>query len=146
MNVLYRQYEKIKDKTPSQERLANEIFETLNELKQHRDISAVQIALDQAKLTLGQYDSNFGGPVNVSSIYKYLYDAQQNDFAGVSPQSLVDMYRNSIKFYKDLIEGIPSEQAIDLSKEDKTSIAELKSLIDDHIMPIWTQAIMKIGD
>jgi hypothetical protein len=146
MNVLYRQYEKIKDKTPSQERLANEIFETLNELKQHRDISAVQIALDQAKLTLGQYDNNFGGPINVSSIYKYLYDAQQNDFAGVSPQSLVDMYRNSIKFYKDLIEGIPSEQAIDLSKEDKTSIAELKSLIDDHIMPIWTQAIMKIGD
>lgn len=146
MNVLYRQYEKIKDKTPSQERLANEIFETLNELKQHRDISAVQIALDQAKLTLGQYDSNLGGPVNVSSIYKYLYDAQQRDFAGVSPQSLVDMYRNSIKFYKDLIEGIPSEQAIDLSKEDKESIAELKSLIDDHIMPIWTQAIMKIGD
>jgi hypothetical protein len=52
------------------------------------------------------------------------------------------MYRNSIKFYKDLIDNIPSEQAIDLTAEDKNSISDLKSLIDDHIMPIWTQAIM----
>lgn len=146
MNVLYRQYEKIKDKTPSQQRLANQIFETLNKLKQHRDISAVQIALDQAKLTLGQYDSSTGEPVQESSVFKYLYDAQQNNFVGVSPQSLVDMYRNSIKFYKDLIDNIPSEQIIDLTEEDKDSIADLKSLIDDHIMPIWVQAIMKTGD
>jgi hypothetical protein len=46
MNVLYTQYEKMKDKTPSQQRIANRIFETLNKLKQHRDITAVQIALD----------------------------------------------------------------------------------------------------
>ena len=146
MNVLYRQYEKIKDKTPSQERLANQIFETLNRLKQHRDISAIQIALDQAKLTLGQYNPATGEPVQVSSIYKYLYDAQQNGFSGISPQSLVDMYRNSIKFYKDLIDNIPSEQNIDLTPTDKNSIAELKSLIEVHIMPLWTQAIMTIGD
>jgi hypothetical protein len=56
------------------------------------------------------------------------------------------MYRNSIKFYKDLIENIPSEQAIDLTQSDKNAIADLKSLIDDHIMPIWTQAIMQVGD
>ena len=146
MNVLHKQYEKMKSKTPSQERLANQIFETLNRLKQHRDISAVQIALDQAKLTLGQYDPTISGPAQMSSIYKYLYDAQQNGFSGVSPQSLVDMYRNSIKFYKDLIDNIPSEQAIDLTQEDKNSIADLKSLIDNHIMPIWTQAIMQVGD
>jgi hypothetical protein len=76
MNVLHKQYEKMKSKTPSQERLANQIFETLNRLKQHRDISAVQIALDQAKLTLGQYDPTISGPAQMSSIYKYLYDAQ----------------------------------------------------------------------
>lgn len=146
MNVLYKQYEKIKSKTPSQERLSNQIFETLNRLKQHRDISAVQIALDQAKLTLGQYDPATSGPVSTSSIYNYLYDAQQNGFTGVSPQALVDMYRNSIKFYKDLIDNIPSEQAIDLTADDKRAITDLKSLIDDHIMPIWTQAVMQIGD
>lgn len=146
MNVLYNQYEKMKNKTSSQQRLANQIFETLNKLKQHRDITAVQIALDQAKLTLGQYDPSTGQPAGTSNIFKYLYDAQQNNFAGVSPQSLVDMYRNSIKFYKDLIHNIPSGQVIDLTLEDKNSIADLKSLIDDHIMPLWTKAIMQIGD
>lgn len=146
MNVLYKQYEKIKDKTPSQERLTNQIFEALNKLKQHRDISAVQIALDQAKLTLGQYDPSTGQPVQMSSVFKYLYDSQQNNFAGISPKSLVDMYRNSIKFYKDLIDGIPSDQIIDLSQEDKNSIAALKSLIDDYIMPIWVKAVMQVGD
>lgn len=142
MNVLYRQYEKIKDKTPAQERLANQIFETLNKLKRSRNISAVRIALDQAKLTLGQLSTDTG----YTNIYKYLRNAQQNGFQGLSPQHLVDMYRNSIKFYKDLIENIPSEHVIDLTEEDKKSIADLKSLIDDHIMPMWTQAIMVAGD
>lgn len=146
MNVLHRQYEKIKDKTPSQERLANQIFETYNKLKQHRDISAIGIALEQAKLTLGQYDESTGGPVNVSSIYKYLFDASQNDFNGVSAQNLVDMYRNSIKFYKDLIENIPSDQVIDLTPTDKRNIEQLKNLIDTHIMPLIVRAMMITGD
>jgi hypothetical protein len=53
MNVLHKQYERIKSKTPSQQKIANKIFETLNELKQHRDISAIGIALKQAMLSLG---------------------------------------------------------------------------------------------
>ena len=146
MNVLHRQYEKIKDKTPSQERLANQIFETYNKLKQHRDISAIGIALEQAKLTLGQYDESTGGPVNVSSIYKYLFDAAQNDFDGVSAQNIVDMYRNSIKFYKDLIDNIPSDQVIDLTSTDKRNIEQLKNLIDTHIMPLIVRAMMITGD
>lgn len=146
MNVLHKQYEKIKDKTPSQERLANQIFETYNKLKQHRDISAIGIALEQAKLTLGQYDESTGQPVNVSSIYKYLYDHAQNDFDGVSAQNLVDMYRNSIKFYKDLIDNIPSDQVIDLTPTDKKNIEQLKNLIDTHIMPLIVKAMMIVGD
>jgi len=56
------------------------------------------------------------------------------------------MYRNTIKFYSDLISGIPSEQVIDLSDEDKNNIRDIKSLIDDHIMPLWIEAVMKVGD
>ena len=33
-----------------------------------------------------------------------------------------DMYRNSIKFYQDLINGIPSDRVIDLSDADKRNI------------------------
>jgi ribosomal protein L7/L12 len=111
MNVLYRQYEKMKDKTPSQQKIADRIFETLNKLKQHRDIAAVGIALEQAKLSLGQYDETIGGPATMqtANIYDYLYRASQNNFDGVTAKQLVDMYRNTIKFYSDLIEGIPSE-------------------------------------
>lgn len=148
MNVLYRQYEKMKDKTPSQQKIADRIFETLNKLKQHRDIAAVGIALEQAKLSLGQYDEATGGPATMqtANIYDFLYKASQNNFDGVTAKQLVDMYRNTIKFYSDLIEGIPSEQVIDLSEEDKNNIKDIKNLIEDHIMPLWINAIMKVGD
>jgi hypothetical protein len=56
------------------------------------------------------------------------------------------MYRNTIKFYSDLIAGIPSEQVIDLSQSDVEDITHLRGLIDDHIMPLWIKAIMKVGD
>ena len=148
MNVLYREYEKNKSKTPSQERLANQIFEVSNELKQHMDISAVGIALEQAKLTLGQYDPNLNGPAQMqhSNIYKYLYDKSQQNYQGVTPDQLVDMYRNSIKFYQDLIEGIPSDREIDLSSADKRNIEQIQSLIKNYIMPLWVEAITKVGD
>lgn len=148
MNVLYREYEKLKDKTPSQQRIADRIFETLNKLKRHRDISAVGIALEQAKLSLGQYDPATAGPSTASSsnVYSYLYNAKQNNFDGVEAKALVDMYRNTIKFYSDLISGIPSEQVIDLSQDDIQNIENIKSLIDNHIMPLWIEAIMKVGD
>lgn len=148
MNVLYREYEKLKDKTPSQQRIADRIFETLNKLKRHRDISAVGIALEQAKLSLGQYDPTTAGPSTTTSsnVYSYLYNAKQNNFDGVEAKALVDMYRNTIKFYGDLISGIPSEQVIDLSQDDIQNIENIKSLIDNHIMPLWIEAIMKVGD
>lgn len=148
MNILYREYEKIKSKTPSQERLANQIFETYNKLKQHMDISAVGIALEQARLTLGQYDRNLGGPavMQKSNIYKYLYDMSKQDYQGITPDQLVDMYRNGIKFYKDLIEGIPSDRMIDLTEADKNNIRDIRDLIDNYIMPLWTEAIIKVGD
>jgi hypothetical protein len=56
------------------------------------------------------------------------------------------MYRNTIKFYQDLINGIPSKYVIDLTDEDQNDIANLTDLIEQHIMPLWIQAIMKVGD
>jgi len=47
----------------------------------------------------------------------------------VTPNQLVDMYRNSIKFYQDLINDIPTDREIDLSRADKDAIEELKTLI-----------------
>ena len=148
MNVLYRQYERIKSKTPSQQKIANKIFETLNELKQHRDVSAIKIALKQAILSLGQYDPTTNGPAAGTSndVYKYLFNKSQSGFQGVDAKQLVDMYRNTIKFYQDLINGIPSKYVIDLTDEDQNDIAALTDLIEQHIMPLWIQAIMKVGD
>ena len=148
MNVLHKQYERIKSKTPSQQKIANKIFETLNELKQHRDISAIKIALKQAMLSLGQYDPTTNGPAAGTSndVYKYLFSKSQTGFQGVDAKQLVDMYRNTIKFYQDLINGIPSKYVIDLTDEDQNDIANLTDLIEQHIMPLWIQAIMKVGD
>jgi hypothetical protein len=56
------------------------------------------------------------------------------------------MYRNSIKFYQDLINDIPTDREIDLSRADKDAIEELKTLISTYIIPLWTDAIVKVGD
>ena len=56
------------------------------------------------------------------------------------------MYRNSIKFYQDLINDIPTDREIDLSRADKDDIEELKTLISTYIIPLWTDAIVKVGD
>lgn len=146
MNILHNEYEKMTNKTKSQQTIANKIFETLNELKRHRDISAVAIALRQAMESVGYVDKSTGLPVAGNNVYTYLYKQAQNGFAGLNPQQLVDMYRNSIKFYKDLIEGIPSDQVIDLTPEDIADRDAVKSMIDNYIMPLWVQAITKVAD
>jgi hypothetical protein len=75
----------MKNKTSSQQKIADRIFQTLNKLKQNRNIAAVGIALEQAKLSLGQYDEFTGGPATMqtANIYNFLYNAKQNNFDGV---------------------------------------------------------------
>jgi len=86
MNILHNEYEKMTNKTKSQQAIANKIFETLNELKRHRDISAVAIALRQAMESVGYVDKSTGLPVAGNNVYTYLYNQAQNGFAGLNPQ------------------------------------------------------------
>ena len=55
-------------------------------------------------------------------MYKYLFNKSASNFSGVDAKQLVDMYRNTIKFYQDLINGIPSKYVIDLTDEDQNDI------------------------
>lgn len=147
--VLYRAYEKMPNKSPKRQRIQNEIFETFNELKQTQDYHAVTIALDFALENLGAWDYSANQPMKDDSISGYLWKQMNlaDPWSGITPDVLVDMYKNSIGFYDDLVSNyIPDNLDDMMSSEDKQKARDVKNLIDSVIKPMWLRAMAVVGD
>lgn len=147
--ILYKAYEKLPNKSPRRQRIQNEIFEKFNELKQTQDYHAVNIALNFALENLGTWDDVEGKPTKEDSISGYLYKQSKLDdpFSEITPDILVDMWKNSIGFYDDLLSNyIPDNLDEQMSAEDRALVKELKSLINDTIKPMWLRAMYVVGD
>ena len=147
--VLYRAYEKMPNKSPKRQRIQNEIFETFNELKQTQDYYAVTIALDFALDNLGAWDYSANQPMKDDSISGYLWKQMNltDPWSGITPDVLVDMYKNSIGFYDDLVSNyIPDNLDDMMSSEDKQKARDVKNLIDSVIKPMWLRAMAVVGD
>jgi len=68
-------------------------------------------------------------------------------WSGITPDTLVDMYKNSIGFYDDLLSNyIPNTLDDMMTKDDRTKIKDLKNLIDSIIKPMWLRAMAVVGD
>lgn len=147
--VLYKAYEKMPNKSQKRQRIQNEIFEKFNELKQTQDYHAVSIALDFALQNLGTWDYVNNEPTKQDSISGYLWKQMNlsEPWSGITPDILVDMYKNSIGFYDDLVSNyIPDNLDDMMSTEDKQKATQLKSLIDSIIKPMWLRAMATVGD
>lgn len=147
--VLYRAYEKLPNKSPKRQRIQNEIFEKFNELKQTQDYHAVSIALDFALENLGAWDYTANQPMKDDSISGYLWKQMNltEPWSGITPDVLVEMYKNSIGFYDDLLSNyIPDNLDDMMTTEDKQKATQLKSLIDSVIKPMWLRAMATVGD
>lgn len=137
------------NKSQKRQRIQNEIFEKFNELKQTQDYHAVSIALDFALQNLGTWDYVNNEPTKQDSISGYLWKQMNlsEPWSGITPDILVDMYKNSIGFYDDLVSNyIPDNLDDMMSTEDKQKATQLKSLIDSIIKPMWLRAMATVGD
>lgn len=148
-NVLYRQYENIPNKSPRKQKAASQVFEILNKLKQHRDIESACLAIDSAINVLGLHDESIGGPdpSQPKTVYTYLYANQRLGFpsTNVNSETLVDMYRNAILFYKDLLD-FNREVILQLPEEYYKKLESVTNTLEKHIIPLWVEASMKVGD
>ena len=111
---LEKLYERMPNKSLSRQKIQDSIFEKINELRQKEEYEVVSETLKFAAAAIGsdeKIDSTLG--------YLYKQSKLSDPYSGITPTILIDMYRNSIKFYRNLLDNIlPSALDKHLSDDD----------------------------
>lgn len=129
--ILYDAYRKIPNKTEQQQRVQNKVFENLTQLRAQRDVTSIQIALKTGLDIIGTVDYNTGLPGDPNSVLGKLYALEQSTvpYSTATAKELVEMYRNSIGFFKSMLSDIP-DSFYSLTTDANLAIA-LKKMRDD---------------
>lgn len=150
--ILYDTYRKTPNKTEQQQRIQNQVFEKLTELRVQRDINSIQIALETGLDIIGVVDINTGVPGNPNSVLGKLYDFRNSTvpYSAATANELVEMYRNSIGFFFSLLSDLPTDFYHLTS--DQVLAAHLKTMRDDlynrlsDAHSIWKNALIDVTD
>lgn len=143
---LQNMYEKMPNKSLSRQKIQNELFESINEMIGKHDSEVIKIALSQTVNRIGIFDST-GKPENDKSMLGFLYKSSslQDPFSNITPDLLVDMFKNSISFYDkllnempDVLENILDQQDLYVKDQLIRSISSCKNL--------WKQALNVVTD
>lgn len=144
---LEKLYEKMPNKSVSRQSIQDKLFETITELKTQNDIDAIETSLKVALTSIGGVDVAQGGATDDFSVLGYL-DKQSklpNPFSGVTPEILMDMYRNSINFYRTMLDTIPES----VDKNLTSDIRDYRRILTDSLNSaeiLWKQALVVVSD
>lgn len=144
---LEKLYEKMPNKSVSRQSIQDKLFETITELKTQNDIDAIETSLKVALTSIGGVNVAQGGATDDFSVLGYL-DKQsklQNPFSGVTPEILMDMYRNSINFYRTMLDTIPES----IDKNLTSDIRDYRRILTDSLNSaeiLWKQALVAVSD
>lgn len=144
---LEKLYEKMPNKSVSRQSIQDKLFETITELKTQNDIDAIETSLKVALTSIGGVDVAQGGATDDFSVLGYL-DKQSklpNPFSGVTPEILMDMYRNSINFYRTMLDTIPES----VDKNLTSDIRDYRRILTDSLNSaeiLWKQALVAVSD
>lgn len=144
---LEKLYEKMPNKSVSRQSIQDKLFETITELKTQNDIDAIETSLKVALTSIGGVNIAQGGATDDFSVLGYL-DKQsklQNPFSGVTPEILMDMYRNSINFYRTMLDTIPES----IDKNLTSDIRDYRRILTDSLNSaeiLWKQALVAVSD
>lgn len=161
LDNLYDTYSKMRNKTTTQQKIQNEIFELRQKVKKAQDYSIIADVIDFAISKLGVRDSSAIDvrPTDTNTVWGWLYteDKKDNNFADVTPAQLMDAYRNMIKFHSDLFKdksaifnseiienGAPfvSHTTLKYNREKLRDLQDSFSQID----LLWTKAMIAVTD
>ena len=160
---LYDAYRRIPNKSSRREKIQNEIYEKINELKTSENAEKIALSVKFALKALGQ-DDGHGMPQNYDpndpstfgrNIWSYLLSQKSRNFSGLTADEVVGIYKNSIGFYKNLfsqLKILKADDSVDLSTSTESDadirerIRQLSNSID-AVEILWKQALRKVtGD
>ena len=138
---LEKLYERMPNKSLSRQKIQDSIFEKINELRQKEEYEVVSETLKFAAAAIGsdeKIDSTLG--------YLYKQSKLSDPYSGITPTILIDMYRNSIKFYRNLLDNVlPSALDKHLSDDDISIYKELNTNIDSALA-LWKEALVVVSN
>lgn len=143
---LQRVYERIPNKSLSRQKIQDDLFETINQMIGKHDSQILKIALRQAYSRIGIFDIH-GMPDNNKSMLGFLYKSGKlpQPFSNITPELLVDMFKNSISFYDKLINEMPDVLDNILDQQDLYEIDQLKRSLQS-CKNLWKQALTIVTD
>lgn len=103
---LFDTYDHIVSKTPSQIKIQDKLFQTMQKMQRQSDDDAICTFVNYVVDRIGYMDQN--GNITDGSIYKFLENARKNNFKGITAQQLIDIDKNSIGFFKEVLNQINS--------------------------------------
>lgn len=160
---LYDAYRRIPNKSSRREKIQNEIYEKINELKTSENTEKVALSVKFALKALGQ-DNGHGIPQNYDpndsstfgrNVWSYLLSQKSRNFSGLTSDEVVGIYKNSIGFYKNLLSQLKilkANDSVDLSTSTESD-ADIREMIRqlsnsiDAVEILWKEALRKVtGD
>lgn len=127
---LFDTYDHIVSKTPSQIKIQDKLFQTMQKMQRQSDDDAICTFVNYVVDRIGFMDQN--GNITDGSIYKFLDGARKNNFKGITAQQLIDIDRNSIGFFKEVLNQINSAKVFgNFPSILKTHIDQINASMQD---------------
>lgn len=127
---LFDTYDHIVSKTPSQIRIQDKLFQTMQKMQRQSDDDAICTFVNYVVDRIGYMDQN--GNITDGSIYKFLENARRNNFKGITAQQLIDIDKNSIGFFKEVLNQINSAKVFgNFPSMLKTHIDQINASMQD---------------
>lgn len=142
---LYQSYKAQGEKSANKQKIQDNLFELLTHLKQQRGYEQVRIALEYGIRQLGVMDITTRECENKKTILGFMQESKKKDFSNLTYESLIDMWKNAIGFYQQLLRDIPDISDPNLTQQDVINIDTLNQSIF-QITNLWKEALYKLGD
>lgn len=166
--TLYESYRRMPGRSTRRESIKNKVYETMTKLRTIHTFNAVNIALDFALESLGVFDESTGNisgydSSNPSTYNKNIWTLLQSEkdrysspsqyFSKLNADELVNLYKNNIGFYKNLLDQIQYLKTDSgLRQIDQTlalNIAKKIQALETSLQSIenlWKEALVKVTD
>lgn len=166
--TLYESYRRMPGKSTRRESIKNKVYETMTKLRTVHTYNAVNIALDFALESLGVFDESTGNisgydSSNPSTYNKNIWTLLQSEkdrysspsqyFSKLNADELVNLYKNNIGFYKNLLDQIQYLKTdAGLRQIDQTlalNIAKKIQALETSLQSVenlWKEALVKVTD
>ena len=145
---LEKVYEKMPNKTDERQKTQDAIFEQITRLKSASDYEAAKMAIYFALDNLGTIDATTGDPTKKESVLGFLKEQSElpDPYSGITPQMLMDMYRDDIAFYDELNSDIlPPSTSKMVDKEYRDARDKLGPVVD-AAKDYWKDAMVVVVD